>query len=54
MGYEIYFLDTYGTAYFKVIDGVVYSRDRKTDVSPDKLSNFLAIAKELGFKTGRL
>ena len=54
MGYEIYFLDTYDTAYFKVIDGVVYSRDRKTDVSPDKLSDFLAIAKELGFKTGKL
>lgn len=54
MGYEICFLDTYGTAYFKVIDGVVYSRDMKTDVSPDKLSDFLAIAKELGFKTGKL
>ena len=54
MGYEIYFLDTYDKAYFKIIDGVVYSRDRKTDVSPDKLSDFLAIAKELGFKTGRL
>ena len=36
------------------IDGVVYSHDRKTDVSPDKLSDFLAIAKELGFKTGKL
>lgn len=35
-------------------DGIVYSRDRKTDVSPDKLSDFLAIAKELGFITGKL
>lgn len=54
MGYEICYLDTYGEAYFKVIGGVVYLRDRKTDVSPDKLSDFLAIAKELGFKTGKL
>ena len=51
---EICYLDTYGRAYFKVEDGVVYSRDRKTDVSPDKLSDFLAIAKELGFITGKL
>lgn len=51
---EICFLDTYGRAYFKVEDGVVYSRDRLTNVSPDKLSDFLAIAKELGFKTGKL
>lgn len=51
---DICYLDTYGRAYFKVEDGVVYSRDRKTDVSPDKLSDFLAIAKELGFKTGKL
>lgn len=51
---EIYYLDTGGKAYFKVEDGVVYSRDRKTDVSPDKLSDFLAIAKELGFITGKL
>lgn len=51
---EICYLDTYGRAYFKVEDRIVYSRDRKTDVSPDKLSDFLAIAKELGFKTGKL
>lgn len=47
---EICYIDTSGKAYFKVEDGVVYSRDRKTDVSPDKLSDFLAIAKELGSK----
>lgn len=54
MGYEIYFLDTYDKAYFKVIDGVVCSQGKQTSVSPDKLSDFLAIAKELGFKTGKL
>ena len=54
MGYEICYLDTYGRAYFKVEDRIVYSCDRKTDVSPDKLSDFLAIARELGFKTGKL
>ena len=51
---EIYYLNTSGLAYFKVEDGVVYSRDKKTDVSLDKLSDFLAITKELGFKTGKL
>jgi putative heme iron utilization protein len=51
---EIYFVNMDGNIYFKVVDGVVYSRDRKTDVSPDKLSDFLAIAKELGFITGKL
>lgn len=51
---EICYIDTYGRAYFKVEDGVVYSQGKKTDVSPDKFSDFLAIAKELGFKTGKL
>lgn len=51
---ELYFIHMNGNIYFKVEDGVVYSRDRKTEVSPDKLSDFLAIAKELGFKTGKL
>lgn len=51
---EIYFVNMGGNIHFKVVDGVVYSRDRKTDVSPDKLSDFLAIAKELGFITGKL
>lgn len=51
---EIYFVHMDGNIYFKVEDGVVYSRGKKTDVSPDKLSDFLAIAKELGFITGKL
>lgn len=51
---EICYLDTYGRAYFKVEDRIVYSRDRLTNVSPNQLSYFLAIAKELGFKTGKL
>lgn len=54
MGYEIYFLDTYDKAYFKVEDGIVCSQGKQTSVSLDKLSDFLAIAKELGFKTGKL
>lgn len=51
---ELYFIHMDGNNYFKVEDGVVYSRGKSTDVSPDKLSDFLAIAKELGFKTGKL
>lgn len=51
---EIYYINMDGNNYFKVEDGVVYSLGKKTDVSPDKLSDFLAIAKELGFKTGKL
>lgn len=51
---EIYFIYMNGNSYFKVEDGVVYSQGKKTSVSPDKLSDFLAIAKELGFITGKL
>ena len=51
---EIYYINMDGNIYFKVEDGVVYSQGKKTDVSPDKLSDFLAIAKGLGFKTGKL
>lgn len=51
---EIYYINMDGYIYFKVEDGVVCSQDKKTDVSPDKLSDFLAIAKELGFITGKL
>jgi hypothetical protein len=51
---EIYYINMDDNIYFKVEDGVVYSQGKKTDVSPDKLSDFLAIAKELGFITGKL
>lgn len=51
---EIYYIDISGRAYFKIEDDGVYSRNKRTDVSRDKLSEFLAIAKELGFKTGKL
>nr|DAQ20103.1 MAG TPA: hypothetical protein [Caudoviricetes sp.] len=51
---EIYYINMDDNIYFKVEDGVVYSQGKKTDISPDKLSDFLAIAKELGFKTGKL
>lgn len=52
---EIYHLNTESSkTYFNIADGVVSVQGRKTNVSPDKLSEFLAIAKELGFKTGKL
>lgn len=51
---EIYYINMDDNICFKVEDGVVYSQGKKTDVSPDKLSDFLAIAKELGFITGKL
>lgn len=50
---ETYFLDvTFGSVYFNVVDGSVRGRDTK--VSPDKLNEFLAIAKELGLRTGKI
>ena len=51
---EIYYINMDGNIYFKVEDGVVCSQGKQTGVSPDKLSDFLAIAKGLGFKTGKL
>lgn len=53
---EIYYID-FGTAklYYQVIDGnTVISRDRQTTLSRDKFLDFLATAKELGHKTGKL
>lgn len=51
---EIYYINMDGNIYFKVEEGVVCSQGKQTSVSPDKLSDFLAIAKELGFKTGKI
>lgn len=52
---ETYFLDvTFGSVYFNVVDGSVQCRGRDTKVSPDKLNEFLAIAKELGLRTGKI
>ena len=52
---ETYFLDvTFGSVYFNVVDGSVQCRGRDTKGSPDKLNEFLAIAKELGLRTGKI
>ena len=52
---ETYFLDvTFGSVYFNVVDGSVQCRGLDTKVSPDKLNEFLAIAKELGLRTGKI
>ena len=53
---EIYYID-FGTAklYYQVLDGTtVISKDHRTTISRDKFLDFLATAKELGHKTGRL
>ena len=44
---EIYYINMDGNIYFEVEDSVVCSQGKQTSVSPDKLSDFLAIAKEL-------
>ena len=51
---EIYYINMDGNIYCRVEDGGVCSQGKRTSVSPDKRSDFLAIAKELGFKTGKL
>lgn len=53
---EIYYID-FGTAklYYQVLDGnTVISKDHRTIISRDKFLDFLATAKELGHKTGKL
>lgn len=53
---ETYWID-FGTAklYYTVVGGnTVISRDRTTTLSKQTLLDFLAIAKELGHKTGKI
>lgn len=53
---ETYWID-FGTAklYYTVLDGnTVISRDHTATLSKQTLLDFLAIAKELGHKTGKL
>lgn len=53
---EVYFID-FGTArvYYKILEeGSVISRDRKTTISRQKFLDYLATAKELGHKTGKI
>lgn len=53
---ETYYID-FGTAkiYYQVVNGTtVISRDKATTLPKDKFLTFLAIAKELGHKTGKI
>ena len=55
MKHQIYHIDTPATTtYFQVVDGKVSCEGKPTNVSPDKLILFLAIARELGLKGGAL
>lgn len=55
MQYETYYLDTGNNhVYFNVTDGMVTCAGHVTQVSTTKLLDFLAIARVLGFKTGKL
>lgn len=55
MKHQIFHIDTPATTtYFQVADGKVSCEGRPTNVSPDKLILFLAIARELGLKGGAL
>lgn len=52
---ELYYLNAgSGKVYLNVINGNVWCFNKPTQVSEAKLEEFLAIAKELGFKTGKL
>lgn len=56
MNDEIYYID-FGTTkrYYKVQDdNKIISRDGTATISKNKFLDFLATAKELGHKTGRL
>lgn len=55
MKHQIYHIDTPATTtYFQVADGKVSCEGKPTNVSPDKLILFLAIARELGLRGGEL
>lgn len=52
---ETYYIDFGGgTTYFHVVDGIVICHDKNTNVPYDKLLSFIAVAKELGMKAGKL
>ena len=55
MKHQIFHIDTPATTtYFQVTDGKVSCEGKPTNVSPDNLILFLAIARELGLKGGEL
>lgn len=52
---DIYYLETsHGRVYFAIRDALVQCDGTPTKVPEDKLILFLAIAKELGMKGGKL
>lgn len=54
--HEVYFID-FGKAkiYYQIPeDGTVISKDSKTTISRQKSLDYLATAKELGHRTGRI
>lgn len=56
MKHDIYYLENshHGLIYFTIRDGLVQCDGTPTKVTEDKLIDFLAIAKELGMKGGKL
>lgn len=52
---EIYYVDYgAGTVYYHVIDGIVTKDGKPLAISFDKFLDYIATAKELGHKAGRL
>lgn len=52
---ETYWLDTGNDRiYFNAVGGSIVCRGKDTEVRMYEFSHFLAIARELGFKTGKL
>lgn len=52
---ETYFVNFGGgTVYYQVIDGRVYSKDRLTNITIQQFLDYIAAAKELGHKAGRI
>lgn len=56
MKHNIYYLENshHGRVYFTIRDGLVQCDGTPTKVPEGKLIDFLAIAKELGMKGGKL
>lgn len=56
MKHDIYYLENshHGRVYFTIRDGLVQCDGTPTKVPEDKLIDFLAIARELGMKGGKL
>lgn len=52
---ETYYVDFgQGSVYYQVVDGAVICHDKKSPISLNKFLDFIATAKELGHKAGRL